>query len=117
MKKIMVALLLLHSCASLQAAESLTGTWKSVKVTADGNHVATYFDIKQQEEIIAGTVHFAWGDLPLIEGRIHGNKIHFAAHQNNAFFSYDGELVNGRLVNARSLRGLTYCGASGEGRI
>jgi alpha-galactosidase len=97
MKKIVLALLLLCSSVSLQAFENLTGTWKSVHITPDGNHVATYFDLKQQGEAISGTVHFAWGDLRLIEGRVSGNKIHFAAHQNNAHFSYDGELVNGLL--------------------
>jgi hypothetical protein len=79
-----------------------------MQVTSDGNHVATYFDLKQQGDVISGTIHFAWGDLTLIEGKAQGTKFHFAAHQNNAFFSYDGELVNGSLtMHGRSGTSLT----------
>src|SRR6185295_10481879 len=85
-------------CTEALAANNLAGTWKSVEVTSDGTRVATYFDITQQGDVISGMVHFAWGDLKLIEGKTEGNKFHFAAHQNNAHFSYDGELANGQLV-------------------
>jgi len=85
-------------CTAALAADNLAGTWKSVEVTSDGTRVATYFDITQQGDVISGMVHFAWGDLKLIEGKAEGNKFHFAAHQNNAHFSYDGELANGQLV-------------------
>jgi alpha-galactosidase len=89
---------LLYCCTALFAADNLTGMWKSVVVTSDGNRVGTYFDIQQRGGAISGTVHFAWGDLTLTEGKIQGNKFHFAAHQNNAHFSYDGELMNGHLA-------------------
>jgi alpha-galactosidase len=84
-------------CTSLIATENLSGTWKSVRVASDGNHVETYFDLEQNGNHLSGKVYFAWGDLPLIEGRVHGNKFHFAAVIDNARFSYDGELVNGQL--------------------
>lgn len=98
MKTVLRLVVLLSSCISILAAENLTGTWKSVHVTADGNHVETYFDLEQKDNLLSGAIHFAWGDLQLIDGRVDGNKFHFAAHQNNAFFSYDGELAGGQLT-------------------
>ncbi len=97
MKNLLWCILMLCCCSSVLAAESLTGTWRSAHVAADGNKSYTYFELVQKGDQLSGTVLFPWGDLPLIECKIQGSHVHFAAAIDNARFTYDGEVVNGML--------------------
>jgi len=97
MKNSFLCAIILLCCTNPLVAEDLTGTWASVHVAPDGNRSYTYFDLVQKGNELSGIVRFPWGDLPLIECAISGNRFHFAAAIDNARFDYNSQLVNGAL--------------------
>jgi alpha-galactosidase len=77
---------------SLFAAD-VTGHWRVLRHTDDGNTLETFLDLKQEGSKLTGTVLVSWGDLQISDGQVDDNKISFTAD----VFRYDGDIAGDRM--------------------
>jgi alpha-galactosidase len=70
-----------------------TGHWRLLRRTDDGNTLETFLDLKQQGSKLTGTLMVDYGDLPISDGHLEGNKISFNVEIAPTYaFRFTGEI-------------------------
>jgi len=99
------SLYLLLALAAPSFAAPIHGVYVSHRSSPDGNVIDTYFQFEQQADQLTGKVIYAWGERPIHQGHVEGNRISFtiefgdAAHPRTN--SWEGT-IEGRELHLKS---------------
>ena len=64
-------------CGRSLFAADVTGHWRVLRQTDDGNTLETFLDLKQEGAKLTGILLVGWGDLQISNGHVDDNKISF----------------------------------------
>src|SRR5882672_6661751 len=79
----LVVLLLLTAGVPAYAQTDLSGFWVFRVPTGDGNFRESFFDLKQDGEVVTGKMVAGTRELPVAEGTFKGGALHFTVTLGN----------------------------------
>ena len=74
------ALMLLCVAVCFAAVTSLNGQWTGTLTTDDGTQYPLNYNFKVDGDKLTGTVKGPHGDLPLVDGEVHGSDFSFTVN-------------------------------------
>ncbi len=87
---------------SASAQTDLTGFWVLRVPTGDGNFRETFFDLKQQGDVLTGNMVRDGRQTPLADGSVKDGKIHFVMTfgqpPRTRQITYEGAIENGKIT-------------------
>ena len=83
-------------CGGLLFAADVTGQWRVLRQTDDGNTLETFLDLKQEGAKLTGTLLVGWGDLQISNGHVDDDKISFTVDAATNW-RYAGEIAGSQM--------------------
>ena len=83
-------------CGGLLFAADVTGQWRVLRQTDDGNTLETFLDLKQEGAKLTGTLLVGWGDLQISNGHVDDDKISFTVDAATNW-GYAGEIAGSQM--------------------
>jgi hypothetical protein len=102
---VVVALVLSAGMARAQKDSAVTGKWKMVSTTPDGNDVHWTLSITYKEGTYSATMGSEEGESAAKDFRVEGSKIHLRAPYEGEEYDIDLKLVDGKLAGTWSGNG------------
>jgi len=103
MKYILILLFIAGSITTF-AQTSIDGNWKGTRETPNGPFEVTYtFKVEGKE--LKGSIKTSFGEAPLENGKIDGNKISYSITFNGATINSTGEIINENEILIKNERG------------
>ena len=91
--KYFLILLFLGVSTSVFAQTNIDGNWKGTRETPNGSFELTY-TFKVEGKTLTGTLKAQFGEVPLENGKIDGNKISYSITFNGTTVESTGEILN-----------------------
>lgn len=86
------------------AQTKIDGDWKGTRETPNGNLEFTY-TFKVEGNTLTGTLKSQFGELPLENGKIDGNKLSYSITFNGNTINSTGEIINENEILIKNERG------------
>ena len=102
MKYLLTLALLIGSVAAF--GQKIDGNWKGTRETANGTFEVNY-TFKVEGNVLTGTWKTQFGESPLENGKIEGNKLSFSISFNDTKMASTGEIINENEIVVKNERG------------
>ncbi|WP_207427787.1 hypothetical protein [Pedobacter sp. SYSU D00535] len=107
MKRIFVSLTFLVAFALACFAADITGNWKGVVKTPDGDDLEITYHLKANGDNLTGKLSTSIGELELIDGRIKGDEFDFKLKLGSVVMENQGRMFSDSLVIVTLVQGDT----------
>ncbi len=91
--KYFLILLFLVGSVTIFAQTNIDGNWKGTRETPNGSFEVTY-TFKADGKTLTGMLKAQFGEVPLENGKIDGNKISYSITFNGTTVDSTGEMIN-----------------------
>jgi len=91
--KYFLTLLFLGGSLTIFAQTNIDGNWKGTRETPNGTFELTY-TFKVDGKTLTGTLKAQFGEVPLENGKIDGNKLSYSITFNGTTVESTGEIIN-----------------------
>ncbi len=102
--KYFLTLAFLTVCLAGFAQKTIDGSWKGTRETANGT-IEINYTFKVEGNVLTGTWKTQFGEAPIENGKIEGNKLSFSVSFNDNKFNNTGEVINENEILMKNERG------------
>lgn len=104
MKKIFLSVTLLYAFVLVCLAADLSGTWRGIVKTPEGDLEVTC-KLKAEGEKLTGNVESSYGEFPIINGKITGSDFTFEVQFENDIIQSKGKFYGDSVVIRSGIQG------------
>ena len=90
-RRMLLSVIFILCIADLVSASNIDGKWKGKFSTPDGE-VELIFNFKSSGDTLTGSIESAMGELPLLNGKINGDKIFFTVEPGGNTITHEGKI-------------------------
>jgi hypothetical protein len=91
LKRILIPVIIFFCLTNLMTASNIDGKWKGKFSTPNGE-VEIIFNFNSSGDTLKGSVESAMGELPILNGKINGDKIFFTVEPGGNTITHEGKI-------------------------